>query len=57
MSAPLEAADVQTNPDTVTLLMPMREAENPQQVLTEPLDLREVKRDLSVRRLLVLPPG
>ncbi len=53
----LGVADIRTNPDTVTLLVPMREAESPQRVLTEPLDLREVRRDLSVRRLLVLPPG
>ena len=52
----LELTELRAEPQTVTLLIPSEVASRPQRVLTEPLDLREVTRQMTVARPLVLPP-
>ncbi len=51
---PLRVASLRTEPATLTLLVP--EAERPQRVLTEPLDLRGVRGETTTSRQLALPP-
>ena len=54
---PLRLTGIQTEPQTLMLLMPEGEAARPQQVATEPLDLRNVSNETTTERSLVLPPG